>query len=175
MDTLDRKILRALQKNARVKNADLARQLGVAPSTMLERVRRLEERDYISGFKAVVNPEKLGLGVQALVSVSLGQHSTKTIRPFEQAVKSIPNIMVCYHVTGRFDYIFHIVAKNLKELGILVKEQIAAMPGVGKTETFLVFSEIKNDNGYPLEQAEKSEQNTNQSEETRHAKEKKCT
>ena len=61
MDTLDRKILRALQKNARVKNADLARQLGVAPSTMLERVRRLEERDYISGFKAIVNPEKLGI------------------------------------------------------------------------------------------------------------------
>ena len=175
MDTLDRKILRALQKNARVKNADLARQLGVAPSTMLERVRRLEERDYISGFKAIVNPEKLGWGIQALVSVSLGQHSTKTIGPFELAVKSIPNIMVCYHVTGRFDYIFHIVAKNLKELGILVKEQIAALPGVGKTETFLVFSEIKNDNGYPLEQAEKSEQNTNQLEETRHAKEKKFT
>ena len=153
MDTLDRKILRALQKDARVKNADLARDLGVAPSTMLERVRRLEERGYFNGFKAVINPEKLGLTVQAMISVSLGQHSTKTIRPFEQAVKSIPNIMTCYHVTGRFDYILHVVAKNLKELGILVKEQIASLPGVGKTETFLVFSEIKNDNGYPLDEA----------------------
>jgi len=153
MDNLDRKILRALQKDARVKNADLARQLGVAPSTMLERVRRLEERGYLSGFKAIVNPEKLGLDVQALISVSLGQHSTQTIRPFEQAVKSIPNIMTCYHVTGRFDYILQVVAKNLKELGILVKEQIASLPGVGKTETFLVFSEIKNDNGYPLDES----------------------
>lgn len=153
MDTLDRKILRALQKDARVKNADLARDLGVAPSTMLERVRRLEERGYFSGFKAIINPEKLGFGVQALISVSLGQHSTQTIRPFEQAVKSIPNIMTCYHVTGRFDYILHIVAKNLKELGVLVKEQIASLPGVGKTETFLVFSEIKNDTGYPLDEA----------------------
>jgi Lrp/AsnC family leucine-responsive transcriptional regulator len=154
MDALDRKILHALQKDARVKNADLARQLGVAPSTMLERVRRLEERGYFNGFKAIVDPEKLGLGVQALISVSLGQHSTKTIRPFEQAVKSIPNIMVCYHVTGRFDYMLHIVAKNLNELGILVKEKIASLPGVGKTETFLIFSEIKNNTGYPLEQAE---------------------
>jgi Lrp/AsnC family leucine-responsive transcriptional regulator len=153
MDALDRQILRALQKDARIKNADLARKLGVAPSTMLERVRRLEDRGFLSGFKAVVNPEKLGLSVQALVSVSLGQHSTQTIRPFEQEVKSIPNIMVCYHVTGRFDYVLHIVAKNLKELGILVKEQIAALPGVGKTETFLIFSEIKNDNGYPLDDA----------------------
>ena len=156
MDDLDRQILRALQKDARVKNADLARQLGVAPSTMLERVRRLEERGYFTGFKAVVNLEKLGLDIQALISVSLGQHSTQTIRPFEQAIKSIPNIMVCYHVTGRFDYMLHVVARNLKELGSLVKEQIASLPGVGKTETFLVFSEIKNDNGYPLEQTKKS-------------------
>ena len=156
MDKLDRKILRVLQRDARTKNAELARDLGVAPSTMLERVRRLEDRGYFNGFKAVVNPEKLGLTVQAMVSVSLGQHSTKTIRPFEKAVKSIPNILVCYHVTGRFDYILHVVAKNLKELGILVKERIASMPGVGKTETFLVFSEIKNDHGYPLDEADET-------------------
>jgi len=154
MDKLDQEILKALQRDARVKNADLARDLGVAPSTMLERVRRLEDRGYFNGFKAVINPEKLGLSVQAMISVSLGQHSTKTIRPFEDAVKAIPNILVCYHVTGRFDYVLHVVAKNLKQLGILVKERIASMPGVGKTETFLVFSEIKNDNGFPLDQTE---------------------
>ena len=154
MDTLDRKILRALQLDARIKNADLARDLGVAPSTMLERVRRLEERGFFNGFKAVINPEKLGLTVQAMVSVSLGQHSTKTIQPFEQAVKSFPNILVCYHVTGRFDYILHVVAKSLNHLGVLVKEEIASMPGVGKTETFLVFSEIKKDQGYPLDETD---------------------
>jgi Lrp/AsnC family leucine-responsive transcriptional regulator len=154
MDNLDRKILRSLQLDARIKNADLARDLGVAPSTMLERVRRLEERGFFNGFKAVINPEKLGLTVQAMVSVSLGQHSTKTIQPFEQAVKSFPNILVCYHVTGRFDYILHVVAKSLNHLGVLVKEEIASMPGVGKTETFLVFSEIKNDQGYPLDETD---------------------
>ncbi len=156
MDALDRNILHALQRDARIKNADLARQLGVAPSTMLERVRRLEERGYFNGFKAVVNPEKLGLTVQAMVSVSLDRHATHTIRPFEQAVKSIPHILVCYHVTGRFDYILHVVARNLNHLGLLVKEQIASIPGVAKTETFLVFSEVKNDNGYPLDEAEQA-------------------
>ena len=152
MDALDRKILRALQLDARAKNADLARDLGVAPSTMLERVRRLEERGFFNGFKAVINPEKLGLTVQAMVSVSLGQHSTRIIRPFEEAVKASPNILVCYHVTGRFDYILHVVAKSLNQLGVFVKEEIASMPGVGKTETFLVFSEIKTDQGYPLDE-----------------------
>lgn len=152
IDALDRKILKALQLDARRKNADLAKDLGVAPSTMLERVRRLENRGYIQSFRAIVNPEKLGFAVQALVSVSLTQHTTGTIRPFENAVKAIPYVLVCYHVTGRFDYIIHVVAKNLNHLGILVKEHIAAIEGVGRTETFLVFSEIKTDQGYPLDE-----------------------
>ncbi len=155
MDSLDRKILRALQKDARRKNADLAKDLGVAPSTMLERVRRLKERGYFDGYRAIINPEKLGYTIQALISVSLSEHSTETIRPFEKAVKQIPNILTCYHVTGRFDYIIHVVAKNLNHLGLLVKEQIASIPGVGKTETFIVFSEIKKGNGYPLENIDK--------------------
>jgi Lrp/AsnC family leucine-responsive transcriptional regulator len=152
MDTLDRKILEALQQDARRKNADLAKGLGVAPSTMLERIRRLENRGYIKSFRAIVNREQLGLTVQALVSISLTQHTTGTIRPFEKAVKTIPYVLVCYHVTGRFDYILHIVAKNLDHLGVLIKERIAAIEGVGRTETFLVFSEIKSDQGYPLDE-----------------------
>lgn len=151
MDDLDRKILRALQQDARRKNTDLAKDLGVAASTMLERVRRLEERGYFDGYRAIINPEKLGYTIQALISVSLSEHSAETIRPFESSVKEIPNILTCYHVTGRFDYIIHVVAKNLNHLGLLVKEHIAAVPGVGKTETFIVFSEIKKENGYPLE------------------------
>jgi len=151
VDDLDRNILEALQTDARRKNADLAKDLGVAPSTMLERVRRLKERGYFDGYRAIINPEKLGYTIRALISVSLSEHSTETIRPFEAAVKKIPNILTCYHVTGRFDYIVYVVAKNLNHLGLLVKEQIASIPGVGKTETFIVFSEIKKENGYPLE------------------------
>jgi len=155
MDDLDHKILRALQKDAGRKNADLAKNLGVAPSTMLERVRRLKERGYFDGYRAIINPEKLGYTIQALISVSLSEHSTETIRPFEKAVKKIPNILTCYHVTGRFDYIIQVVAKNLNHLGLLVKEHIASIPGVGKTETFIVFSEIKKENGYPFEDIDK--------------------
>ncbi len=155
MDDLDHKILRALQKDAGRKNADLAKDLGVAPSTMLERVRRLKERGYFDGYRAIINPEKLGYTIQALISVSLSEHSTETIRPFEKAVKKIPNILTCYHVTGRFDYIIQVVAKNLNHLGLLVKEHIASIPGVGKTETFIVFSEIKKENGYPFEDIDK--------------------
>ena len=120
MDQIDQKILSALQADARLKNADLARDLGLAPSSTLERVRRLEEQGCFESFRAIINPEKLGLTIQALVSVTLSRHSTGTIRPFEDAVKTIPYVLVCYHVTGRFDYFLHIVAKNLNHLGMLI-------------------------------------------------------
>ncbi len=152
MDKIDRKILAALQSDARRKNADLARDIGLAPSSMLERVRRLEERGLFKSFRAVLDPEKLGLTVQAMISVTLSQHSTGTIRPFEEAVRTIPYVLACYHVAGRFDYFLHIVAEDLNHLGILVKDHIAGIKGVGKTETFLVFSEIKSDQGYPFDE-----------------------
>ena len=152
MDQIDRKILSALQSDARRKNTDIARDLGLAPSSTLERVRRLEERGLFKSFRAIIDPEELGLAVQALVSVTLSQHSTETIRPFEEAVRAIPYVLVCYHVTGRSDYFLHIVAKNLKHLGVLVKDYLAAIKGVGTTETFLVFSEIKSNQGFPLDE-----------------------
>jgi len=150
MDDIDRRLLASFQADARCRNADLARELGVAPSSMLERVRRLEERGYFKGFRALLNPEKLGYTVQGLVSVSLAAYRTKSIRPFEEGVRRIPYVRVCYNVSGRFDYILLVVAKDVDHLGALVKEQIASLPGVDRTETFIVFSEIKSDEGYPI-------------------------
>jgi Lrp/AsnC family leucine-responsive transcriptional regulator len=81
--------------------------------------------------------------------VTLGRHSAETIRPFERGVLEIPHVRACYHVSGRFDYILHVAAQDLEHLGRLVKKHIAAIPGVDKTESFLVFSEIKSDVGWP--------------------------
>jgi Lrp/AsnC family leucine-responsive transcriptional regulator len=151
MDRLDQRLLKALQADGRRKNADIARELGVAPSTVLDRTRRLEERGHLRGFRAIVDPKSLGLSVQALISVTLGRHSAETIRPFERGVRGIPYVRACYHVSGRFDYILHVAAKDLEHLGHLVKKRIAAIPGVDKTESFLVFSEVKSDVGWPTE------------------------
>ena len=155
MDRIDRMLLASLQADARCRNADLARELGVAPSSMLERVRRLEERGYFRGFRALLNPEKLGYTVQAWVSVSLAAYRTKSIRPFEEGVGQIPYARVCYNVSGRFDYVLLVVARDVDHLGALVKGKIASLPGVDRTETFIVFSEIKSDEGYPIPEKEK--------------------
>jgi Lrp/AsnC family leucine-responsive transcriptional regulator len=150
MDLLDLKILKALQTSGRKKNAELARELGVAPSTMMERIRRLEESGVLQGYRASIDPKKMGLNIQAFISVTLSRHETEVIRQFEESIRKTPHIRACYHLTGRFDYLLHVFVADLDQLGKLVKDRIAALPGFGKSETFLVFSEIKSDNGLPV-------------------------
>lgn len=150
MNTLDQRILAALQANARIKNVDLSRELGVAPSTVLERVRRLEEQGWIEGYRALVSPEKLGLTIQSFVAVILDRHEVDAIQAFEQGIQQVPYVRVCYHVAGRFDYLLHVVARDLEHLGELIKNQIASIPGIGKVESFPIYSEVQPDKGWPI-------------------------
>jgi Lrp/AsnC family leucine-responsive transcriptional regulator len=157
MDLLDLKILKALQTSGRKKNAELARELGVVPSTMMERIRHLEESGILQGYRASIDPKKLGLDIQAFISVTLSRHETEVIRKFEESIRKMPHIRACYHLTGRFDYLLHVFdyllhvfVGDLDQLGKLVKNRITALPGFGKSETFLVFSETKSDNGLPV-------------------------
>ncbi|RTZ97486.1 MAG: hypothetical protein DSY90_07430 [Deltaproteobacteria bacterium] len=142
-----------MQANARVKQVELARKLGVAQSTVLERVRRLEEQGVIKGYKADIDPGKLGLSVQAFVSVTLNRHGADIIRKFEDGIRAMSFVRTSYHLTGRFDYLLHVAVKDLEQLGALVKTQIASLPGFGKSETFVIFSGIKEDRGWPIDAA----------------------
>jgi Lrp/AsnC family leucine-responsive transcriptional regulator len=150
MDGLDRKILELLQANARQKNVELARELGIAPSTALERVRRLEEQGLIQGYRGLVDPAGLGLAIQAFVAVSLDHHEVDTIRQFEEGIQRVPQVRVCYHLAGRFDYLLLVAAGGLEQLGDLIKERIASIPGIGRVETFPIYSEVKPDQGWPI-------------------------
>jgi len=143
MDQTDFSILEALQRNAREKKSVLARQMGIPATTLQERIRRLEKRGVIEGYRASINAEKLGLGVQAFIAVSLKNHESTAIRQFEQGVADIPCIRASYHLSGRFDYMLHVSVKDLEALGNLVKTEITTLPDFGKCETFLIFSEIQ--------------------------------
>ena len=154
MDQLDRKLIKALQDNGRASNAELSRIFGVAPSTLLERLRRLEERGVFKGYRAIVNPEAVGLMVQGFVFVTLDRHDVNCIEKFEEGIRHLPFIRACYHVTGRFDYLLHVAAKDLTDLGNLVKQQIAGITGIGKAETFLILSEVKPEVGWMIDDSE---------------------
>jgi len=155
-DNLDLKILAALQTNARKKQTELARELGVAQSTMLERIRRLEDQGVIRGYRAIIDPEKLGLHIQAFIAVTLNHHEAHGIHEFEDGIRGLAEVRACYHTTGRFDYMLHVAASDLKKLGDLVKNDIASLPSFGTSETLAVFSEIKSDEGWPINSASDS-------------------
>ena len=151
MDRTDRKILESLQANGRMSNADLAREAGKAPSSMLERVRRLEEKGTISGYRAMLDPRQLGYTVQAMVMINLARHQETRIEDFEAGVRAIPEVKACFHVAGRYDYILHLAVRDIDHLADLVKHRLSAIGGVEKQETFLVLSTVKKDRGYALE------------------------
>jgi len=143
MDEIDLKLLTMLQANARTTNAELARQVGLAPSSTLERVRRLEERGIIRGYRAVVDPRAMGYRVQAVVMVNLRGHQAEPIDTFEEHVGVVPEVKLCLNVTGRYDYLLLVVARDIDHLRRLVTRDLAAIPGVQKQETFLVLAIAK--------------------------------
>ena len=151
MDDLECKILVALQKNGRVSNSELARKFSVAPSTMLERIRHLEKRGILRGYRAIIDPAAIGLTVQGFVSVVLDRHDREYLRKFEEGIQKIPHLKACYHITGRFDYLLHVAVRDLSHLGEMVKERISSITGIGKVETFVVFSEVKSDEGWMID------------------------
>lgn len=151
LDPIDRQILAALQKNCRITNAELARNIGLAPSSTLERVRRLQETGAIAKYTALLDPRAVGLTVQALVSVTLIRHDPRHIEAFESAVQNTPYVTACYHLTGRFDYLLHVAVKDLEHLGRFIKNTIAGLPHVGQAETFVVLSEVKRNGGLTIE------------------------
>ena len=153
MDKIDKHTLKALQNDVRKKNSELAKETGLAPSTMLERVKKLEDKGILKGYRAVVDPVKLGLKAQGFACISLDRHRVKDIQGLENEIKTIPNVRACYHITGRFDYLLHVVAPDLGDIGNLIKEKLATIPGMGKIETFIVYAEVKPDQGWPIDAA----------------------
>ncbi len=151
MDPVDRKTVLALQKQGRITNVELARMNDLAPSSMLERVRRLEDKGIIKGYQAVVDPKALGFEVHALVMVNLDLHRAEAIDQFEQRIRSIPEVTACFHVTGRYDYLIHVMARDMEHLGEMIKHTLGRVGGVEKQETFIALSTIKEGNGDFLE------------------------
>jgi len=151
MDTIDKNIIETLQRQGRMTNVELARMNDLAPSSMLDRVRRLEERGVIKSYRAVLDPKAIGYQVQAMIMITLDHHQAGSIDSFESRICAVPEVKTCYHLTGQYDYIAHLVVRDIEHLGEMVKHHIGSIPGVEKQETFLVLSTIQEDEGYSLE------------------------
>jgi Lrp/AsnC family transcriptional regulator, leucine-responsive regulatory protein len=150
VDTLDLQILTSLQRDGRISNLALAQSLGLSPSATLARVRRLEESGAILGYRALVDPKAVGIGVRAIVAARLKEHSQACINEFEANIRRVPGIRTCYHVTGHFDMIMHVAVPDLDHLSQLIRVDIADIPGVLNLETMLILAESVEDEGWPV-------------------------
>ncbi len=143
LDRTDFGLLKALQQDARVTNKELAASVGVSPSTCLERVRRLRESGALEGYYAAVNPEALGIQVQAMVSVRLAKHALVSFDSLRDDLLRIPEVVSVYLLAGAQDFLVHVVASSVNHLRDVVSENFAAREDVAHMETSLIFDHAR--------------------------------
>ena len=143
LDRTDLKILRLLQRNARMTNADLARSVNLSPTPCLERVRRLEAEGYILEYVTLLNPQKLGAGVISFIQVLLDRTNPDVFKRFKEQVSLCPEVMECHMVAGGFDYLLKVRTKSMLEYRDFLGETLARMSDIKQTHTYVVMEEVK--------------------------------
>lgn len=141
LDDIDHRLLALLQNDDRVPVAELGKTLGVAPSTLNDRIRRLVKLGVISGFHARVDPEKVGLDLLAYVFVGWSDPATEQL--FLAAIKTAPQVLEVHHVTGSWNYLMKVRLPTTRALEGFFAEVVKQVPGVQRTETLIVLSSPK--------------------------------
>jgi len=154
LDKIDRKILNILQSDGRITNAQLAAEVGISPSGMLERVRRLEQAGVIEKFVALLNPEKAGRGTMAVVTVSLAMHRLHAIDRFTEEINKLEEVLECYHITGEDDFLLRVAVENIQEYEHFVLHKLTRIKGVNKINTSFILSTVKYDTQFHLHDME---------------------
>lgn len=156
MATLDRTdfaILAILQNDARISNKDLARRVGLAPSSCHERVKRLWSEGVLTGAHAVVDPRHMGVGIEALLFIELAKHERATVDSFMAEVVTVPEVRSAYLITGPHDLVVHVVARDMAHLKDLALDSFTNRPGVTRIETSIVFERRGRPEIAPLREA----------------------
>lgn len=139
LDRTDHDILRVMQRDARIPNKELAAEVGVSPSTCLERVRRLKARGALRGYHADVSPAALGIGLQAMIFVRLSHHSEEHLQAFRQQLLARPEVISLYHLSGGIDFLAHVAVRDVAHLRDLGSEALTNQRLVAHIETALIF------------------------------------
>jgi Lrp/AsnC family leucine-responsive transcriptional regulator len=147
-DDADRTILEMLQQNGRTSYAELGKAVGLAVSSVNERVRKLHERGVITGTYSALSPSALRLDLLAFIFVGWTDPATEA--PFLRRVAAEPAIMECHHVTGSWNYLLKVRTRTTRDLEAFLNAVVKAVPGVQRTETLIVMSSAKETFHLPL-------------------------
>lgn len=142
LDRIDLKILRLLQADGRMGNAEIAGLVNTSAATCHRRTQRLFALGYVSAVRAQIAPAKVGRGALAIVGVVLDRSTPESFSAFEAAIQAMPMILDCHLVAGDFDYFLKIRVRDMADFNRLHGERLIALPGVRQTRTFFVMKEV---------------------------------
>ena len=153
LDQFDLKLLDALQRDGRLTNAELGEIVHLSASQVSRRVQRLIESGYITRFQAVLNRQKLGLGLTAYCLVTLKIHGGDSMLAFHERVRALPEVLECQSLTGEADYLLKVAVTDLKRFADFMSEHLMKAPEVANIRSSIVLESIKESNAYPISAA----------------------
>ena len=143
MDEIDQRILRELQKDGRLSNAELAERVNLSPSPCLRRLRNLEQSGVIEGYTAIVNQKAYGLPVTVFIQIRLEHHSREAAKVFEKHIETIDEIIDCHLMTGDTDYLLRVVIESLEAYETFIRERIHPIPSIASINTSFAYGVVK--------------------------------
>ncbi len=143
MDEKDQQILRELQKDGRLSNAELAERVNLSPSPCLRRLRMLEKSGVIEGYTAIVNQKAYGLPITVFIQIRLEHHSTKAAQEFERRIQNIGEIIDCHLMTGDTDYLLRAVVESLDAYEVFIRTRIHPIPSIASINTSFAYGVVK--------------------------------
>jgi Lrp/AsnC family transcriptional regulator, leucine-responsive regulatory protein len=149
-DKIDRQILRLLQNDGRMTNAELAAKVHLSESACLRRVRALEKDGVIAGYGAFLNPAATGFRLTVFVNITLDHQRQDDLTSFEAAVRRIPEVLECYLMTGDFDYLLHVAAADATDFERIHSEQLTRLPAVARLQSSIALRTVTRTHALPL-------------------------
>ncbi len=143
MDDTDRRILRELQRNGRLSNAELAERVNLSPSPCLRRLRNLEKTGVIQGYSAIADPKACGLPITVFINIRLSPHSQEAAQNFENRIMQIDEVMECHLMTGDTDYLLRVVMASLEDYEHFIRDRIHPIPAVASIHTSFAYGVVK--------------------------------
>lgn len=152
LDRIDHRLLALLQRDARLTQAELAEAVALSPSACLRRLQKLERAGVIQGYRAVINPAALGLGLTAFVRVQLERHDSVHVQRFAELVAGWDAVVACYALTGDMDYLLHVIVADLAHFNDFIMRELLKHGGVRDVNSSFVLGVVKAERGVPLGQ-----------------------
>ena len=150
LDAIDRKMLRALQENGRISNADLARTVNLSERACLRRLRALETEGVISRYADIINERAVGLPISVFVTVTLSSQAESALTAFETAVATVPEVVECYLMTGGSDYLLRLVVRDVDDLERVHSHELTRIPGVTRVSSSVAMRTVVKRGALPV-------------------------